>query len=483
VELSSRLGPKLFSRKTELMLNSPGMDSDHKEVMEIIQKFKSQTSSSDSNLVYWDIVQLKQLNPPDLQRVKVRDLKEWEIVMMLFGSKLHRTSYLNELLLVVENEFNSKQPASRCNAFKSWRILILNFQLKGHLFHRKRYSLILVPLINSLRYEKMDIVKDECVKTLLFLFAILTTSEIDIDFPTILENLTKSVPNNEYLYRLIMQLTCSNIGSEKLNTDDEFCFIALAFQKQEVILRSIKCLYPQGNWNPGIFPIVLCVLKSSDMVLRRNCVSMLNFKLTTDWESNSDIVVSLKQLISSLAEVEMGDLTGVTLIKPPNRPLHSQDYDIIGYLFDCGIEWLSKSAWMELFRKFHKGWGNDQSTTELLSCLLNFIQHKITNQNYNSCVMELVKIDVPSRELNNNDLKIIDFLAKRYEQLGNMVVHGSTLYEALKKEHVKFKTVYYFYIDVIEEKTAIWARCYSRITKSQAKNILFAQNRHFISQE
>ena len=58
----------------------------------------------------------------------------WGFIIVILGSKLHRTSELNELLNMIEIAFNSSDHDIRTDAFKAWRRLILSFAQKGKIF-------------------------------------------------------------------------------------------------------------------------------------------------------------------------------------------------------------------------------------------------------------------------------------------------------------------------------------------------------------
>ncbi|KAK9767659.1 Translation machinery-associated protein 22, variant 2 [Basidiobolus ranarum] len=92
-------------------------------------------------------------------------IQVWGAVVAFLGRKLHRTTVLNSLLKVMEKCFNTKKAEVRYAAFQSWKYLIYNFSLNGHLFHDKRIKLIMVPLLNCFNYEKNKNVKLSCLKT------------------------------------------------------------------------------------------------------------------------------------------------------------------------------------------------------------------------------------------------------------------------------------------------------------------------------
>jgi Rap1-interacting factor 1 N terminal len=114
-------------------------------------------------------------------------LNGWGHVVMAFGSRLHRTPFLNSLLGLVEvnhtmNEpvislpfffmqgnFNSSRPGQRIAAFQAWRKLILVFSFEDHLFHQKRIKLILLPIMNSFKFEKSFAVRQASFETYLYL--------------------------------------------------------------------------------------------------------------------------------------------------------------------------------------------------------------------------------------------------------------------------------------------------------------------------
>ena len=98
-------------------------------------------------------------------------------IVIAFGSKIHRTPILNQILNIIETQFNASKVTFRSLAFKTWRRLILNFNLKSHLFHVKRVDLILIPLWNGLKYEKNESVYEECVDTFTFLLMILSQKQ------------------------------------------------------------------------------------------------------------------------------------------------------------------------------------------------------------------------------------------------------------------------------------------------------------------
>lgn len=93
----------------------------------------------------------------------------WGHVLDVFGSTLHKKTILNEVLRLLEHNFNSSQPEQRIGALDAWRHLIFNFSCDAHLLHQKRLKLVNIPIWNCLRYEAIAGVQDAGFRSFLYL--------------------------------------------------------------------------------------------------------------------------------------------------------------------------------------------------------------------------------------------------------------------------------------------------------------------------
>lgn len=93
----------------------------------------------------------------------------WSHLMMLFGSSLHRKPQLNTYLSLAQECFNSSSLGQRIAAFSAWRRLIMNLSFEGHLYHSKRVKLILLPILNCLKFEKSLAVRQGCFEAYVYL--------------------------------------------------------------------------------------------------------------------------------------------------------------------------------------------------------------------------------------------------------------------------------------------------------------------------
>ncbi|KAJ3148198.1 DNA-binding protein rif1 [Geranomyces michiganensis] len=93
----------------------------------------------------------------------------WGHLVASLGSNLHRATGFNAILKIVESGFNSPADAKRIAAHKAWRRLILNFAHDGHLRTPKRTTLLLLPILNAFRHEKLASARQECAASYVFL--------------------------------------------------------------------------------------------------------------------------------------------------------------------------------------------------------------------------------------------------------------------------------------------------------------------------
>ncbi|KAJ3169203.1 hypothetical protein HDU88_000999 [Geranomyces variabilis] len=93
----------------------------------------------------------------------------WGHFVASLGANLHRTPGFNAILKIVESGFNSPVDAKRIAAHKAWRRLILNFAHDGHLRTPKRTALLLLPIVNAFRHEKLALARQECAASYVFL--------------------------------------------------------------------------------------------------------------------------------------------------------------------------------------------------------------------------------------------------------------------------------------------------------------------------
>ncbi|KAI8907994.1 hypothetical protein EDD86DRAFT_208680 [Gorgonomyces haynaldii] len=93
----------------------------------------------------------------------------WGHLMILKRHALHRTRFLNQMLVLVETNFNSTRLGQRIAGFKAWRRLIVNLSFQDHLYHPKRLNLVLLPVWNCFKYEKSYAVRQACFETFLLL--------------------------------------------------------------------------------------------------------------------------------------------------------------------------------------------------------------------------------------------------------------------------------------------------------------------------
>ncbi|KAJ3182031.1 hypothetical protein HDU87_000371 [Geranomyces variabilis] len=93
----------------------------------------------------------------------------WGHFVASLGANLNRMPGFNAILKIVESGFNSPVDAKRIAAHKAWRRLILNFAQDGHLRTSKRTALILLPILNAFRHEKLALARQECAASYVFL--------------------------------------------------------------------------------------------------------------------------------------------------------------------------------------------------------------------------------------------------------------------------------------------------------------------------
>ncbi|KAH8556583.1 Rap1-interacting factor 1 N terminal-domain-containing protein [Umbelopsis sp. PMI_123] len=89
----------------------------------------------------------------------------WALMIMVMGTNLHRSRFLNGMIRVAEKSFQCRRSDSNINTFKAWSSLIYNFRLNNHLLHESRLKLVKLPLEAGLKEEKHVSVRIAATRT------------------------------------------------------------------------------------------------------------------------------------------------------------------------------------------------------------------------------------------------------------------------------------------------------------------------------
>ncbi|KAI8583071.1 hypothetical protein K450DRAFT_224078 [Umbelopsis ramanniana AG] len=89
----------------------------------------------------------------------------WALMIMVMGTNLHRSRYLNGMIRVAEKSFQCRRSDSNINTFKAWSSLIYNFKLNNHILHESRLKLVKLPLEAGLKEEKHVSVRIAATRT------------------------------------------------------------------------------------------------------------------------------------------------------------------------------------------------------------------------------------------------------------------------------------------------------------------------------
>ncbi|KAI8919061.1 Rap1-interacting factor 1 N terminal-domain-containing protein [Powellomyces hirtus] len=192
----------------------------------------------------------------------------WGHLVAMLGSSLHRSPNLNTILKIVEIGFNSEVTPKRVAAHKAWRRLILNFAQDGHLRNPKRTGLILLPILNGFKYEKMHVAKMECARTFMFLlvhlshFAPLRSFMKTSVLPVVQMARTDSKLIDMVLLASILNVTASSTpASEKPSLRQSY--IEIDPKVPGALLQRIRPNMPAATWTAEDLSVFLDIIEIS----------------------------------------------------------------------------------------------------------------------------------------------------------------------------------------------------------------------------
>ena len=321
-------------------------------------------------------------------------MKVWGFVLVLFGSRLHRTVHLNTLLQLAEQQFNSTAIEPRCNAFQSWKSLIVNFGLLNHLAHIKRLTLILVPIWNSMNHERNVLVLDECLATFAFLAARISVMEISfwkhIIDPSLKLKFRKHLP---VVVRLLAPV---NNDIPEISDWQE-----ITEEPVENVLKLIKCVHGFDKWSMDQYEsIVELYIEVRDEHLESSLVSFI----LHNWESGQ----------TSGAELLLNTLDGEK----------------------------SRICITKMMEILTNNWNNcSNSVPALMEWTIKFLNSSVTKPIFTNSITAFCSFKAPNRTLVESDINFITKSCKSIESLFGLVSHPSPALEKLKELHSRIQSL------------------------------------------
>jgi hypothetical protein len=240
-------------------------------------------------------------------------LRAWGVLLVTFGSLLHKTNLLSPILSIAESCFNSSQIDVRIEGFQAWKRLILNFSFGDHLRQAKRIRLLMIPIANGLQFEK-NRVCEFCLETYCFLLCLCSQKwDICPDFFTVLIEPCLNIKQENSII-MTMSTVMANLMSDKPSPSTDIPqshhsdTFKMMNQSCSTLTQSISNLYPPEKWSMEEFqklfqyfshlPIIHDQDYNATMV--RLWVSFLS-KLQLDWnKSDENMVHGIHKVITYL---------------------------------------------------------------------------------------------------------------------------------------------------------------------------------------
>lgn len=221
-------------------------------------------------------------------------LNGWGHLMILFGNRLHRTGYLNKMLSLAQESFNSGRLGQRIGAFKAWRRLIFNFSIDGHLYNKKRIQLILLPIWNSLKFEKSFAVRQACFETFMYLLFYLSHNGKDI-LRSMFQSLIVPAMAFDHTESRLQQTFVTCISRLLIPSSDDIISstkFELLEESSEGICQRIGCAFPSEFWTAADFKALMHILTSALPQIdetQDQCAAIwkaVNVYVQAGWEAN-----------------------------------------------------------------------------------------------------------------------------------------------------------------------------------------------------